>query len=428
MANDGFGTLSAGLMERGTERARVVLDENSPDTGSIAVDMTFTPTRETNDGEPKWLATQVPATVQKGTFAPAPTSPDQSAVSDQPLVDAGIDQACDLSDAAPSFADSDPSDRDPMESEDKASLFGQRNGHDIAAAKQHDDDFGTLSGATNVSDPALPEALENAADRDSGPPANSFANQLPKIEIRKPYPHEFDASATEDAVSKTPTQNGFANAGAAALAAFEVNGHAPVADTAPADQATLAAPTDGKPQMTQNPVSGKHEETTERRSGSGASLSITQPKDGDMSQVTISIEDAPAIDPTPQKGGQRPSSITYERRPTDSLSENDEDTNATPVWIETQSYSGPDRRHKQISPEIERRKTVPPRIKVGVRLEQERYLRLKLASVETGRTQQDLVTCALDAYLDGVGVDRFARIAMGFGVASDGSQLEDVAS
>ncbi len=107
-----------------------------------------------------------------------------------------------------------------------------------AAAEQHEDDFGTLHSPTNVSDPALPAALENVADRDFGPIAHSFASQLPKVEILKPYSHDFDASATKDAASKTPTQSGFANAGAVALAALEVNGHAPAGDTAPADQAS----------------------------------------------------------------------------------------------------------------------------------------------------------------------------------------------
>jgi hypothetical protein len=81
------------------------------------------------------------------------------------------------------------------------------------------------------------------------------------------------------------------------------------------------------------------------------------------------------------------------------------------AWINTPTYQGPDRRHNQVSPIVERRKTVAPRVKVTVRLEQERYLRLKLASHELDRTQQDLMTAALDAYLDQFQVDRFQREA-----------------
>ena len=165
-----------------------------------------------------------------------------------------------------------------------------------------------------------------------------------------------------------------------------------------------------------------------RRATSGTTLKIHQPAP-DMSEVTVSMWGAKPEDTEadkPSKDGQRPTSVTYERC---TLSEHEEreaqDTPAQTLWIDTPSFSGPDRREDAISPEVERRKSVPARLKVGVRLEQERYLRLKLATQQSGRTQQDLITAALDNYLDQIGVDRFVRVAMGFGgVAPSGNKVE----
>ena len=67
-------------------------------------------------------------------------------------------------------------------------------------------------------------------------------------------------------------------------------------------------------------------------------------------------------------------------------------------------YTGPERRKRAVSPVIERRKSMPPRVKVSVRLEPERYQRFKSAAILSGRTHQDLMTCALDAYLDLLGI------------------------
>ncbi len=164
-------------------------------------------------------------------------------------------------------------------------------------------------------------------------------------------------------------------------------------------------------------------EQTSRRGNSGSTLMISQPPSGDMSEVTISLWGAkPEDTSTPSKNGQRPTSVTYERCTLDEHDLRDGDQaegeEKRQLWIDTPSFSGPDRRHMQVSPEVERRKTVPPRLKVGVRLEQERYLRLKLATQHTDRTQQDIITSALDTYLDEIGVDRFVRIAMGFGGAT----------
>lgn len=69
-------------------------------------------------------------------------------------------------------------------------------------------------------------------------------------------------------------------------------------------------------------------------------------------------------------------------------------------------YAGPERRTRDISPLVERRRSVPPRVKVSVRLEQHRHQRLKGAGVLLGRTHQDIVTVALDRYLDDLGVLR----------------------
>lgn len=71
-------------------------------------------------------------------------------------------------------------------------------------------------------------------------------------------------------------------------------------------------------------------------------------------------------------------------------------------------YAGPERRTRDISPLVERRRSVPPRVKVSVRLEQHRHQRLKGAGVLLGRTHQDIVTVALDRYLDDLGVLRGA--------------------
>ncbi len=67
-------------------------------------------------------------------------------------------------------------------------------------------------------------------------------------------------------------------------------------------------------------------------------------------------------------------------------------------------YSGPDRRKHDVSPMVERRRSVPPRVKVSVRLEQHRHQRLKGAGVLLSRTHQDIITVALDRYLDALGV------------------------
>jgi hypothetical protein len=67
-------------------------------------------------------------------------------------------------------------------------------------------------------------------------------------------------------------------------------------------------------------------------------------------------------------------------------------------------YTGPDRRKRDVSPVVERRSAVPPRVKVSVRLEQYRHQRLKGAGVLLGRTHQDIITVALDKYLDALGV------------------------
>jgi hypothetical protein len=67
-------------------------------------------------------------------------------------------------------------------------------------------------------------------------------------------------------------------------------------------------------------------------------------------------------------------------------------------------YTGPERRKRDVSPLVERRRSVPPRVKVSVRLEQHRHQRLKGAGVLLGRTHQDLITAALDRYLDNLGI------------------------
>ena len=81
---------------------------------------------------------------------------------------------------------------------------------------------------------------------------------------------------------------------------------------------------------------------------------------------------------------------------------------AHPCQITDQSdqkvNAGPERRKRDVSPLVERRQSVPPRVKVSVRLEQHRHQRLKGAGVLLGRTHQDIVTVALDRYLDDLGI------------------------
>ena len=159
-----------------------------------------------------------------------------------------------------------------------------------------------------------------------------------------------------------------------------------------------------------------------RKAEASTTLQIQQ-SENEMKEVTVSISDAEEASKrsVAAGNGQIPTAVTYERRTLDEHSEAEEAAErgepTKPMWIETPSFSGPDRRHKSVTPEVERRKSLPPRIKVGVRLEQERYLRLKLAAQQTDRTQQDLISAAMDAYLDSVGVDRFMRVAMSFGGA-----------
>lgn len=71
-------------------------------------------------------------------------------------------------------------------------------------------------------------------------------------------------------------------------------------------------------------------------------------------------------------------------------------------------YNGPERRLREVSPLVERRRSVPPRIKISVRLEQHRYVRLRMASEDMGRTHQDLMTKAIDHYLDMLRIPRIA--------------------
>lgn len=159
-----------------------------------------------------------------------------------------------------------------------------------------------------------------------------------------------------------------------------------------------------------------------RKAEASTTLQIQQSED-EMKEVTVSISDAEEASKrsVAAGNGQIPTAVTYERRTLDEHSEAEQAAErgepTKPMWIETPSFSGPDRRHKSVTPEVERRKSLPPRIKVGVRLEQERYLRLKLAAQQTDRTQQDLISAAMDVYLDSVGVDRFMRVAMSFGGA-----------
>ena len=61
-------------------------------------------------------------------------------------------------------------------------------------------------------------------------------------------------------------------------------------------------------------------------------------------------------------------------------------------------------RKRDVCPLVERRRSVPPRVKVSVRLEQDRHQRLKGAGVLLARTHQDIMTVALDRYLDDLGI------------------------
>ena len=70
-------------------------------------------------------------------------------------------------------------------------------------------------------------------------------------------------------------------------------------------------------------------------------------------------------------------------------------------------YNGPERRRCDVSPAVERRGSVPPRVKTSIRLEQHRYVRMRLASNVLERTHQDLMMSAIDAYLDALHVPRF---------------------
>ena len=136
---------------------------------------------------------------------------------------------------------------------------------------------------------------------------------------------------------------------------------------------------------------------------------------GNETRVIMTVAN-PQPEVPPDDGSVPParSSTAYVHR---SLTDNAERLNGTgeaakpPARIETPAYSGPDRRQRSVSPTVERRRSVAPRIKAGVRLEQERYLRLKLAARQTGRTQQDLLTAALDAYLDLLRIDHFVRVS-----------------
>ena len=67
-------------------------------------------------------------------------------------------------------------------------------------------------------------------------------------------------------------------------------------------------------------------------------------------------------------------------------------------------FEGPERRLRDVSPVLERRSAMPPRTRVSVRLENHRYSRLKSAAVLLERTHQDLLTSALDLYLEGLGI------------------------
>ena len=206
-------------------------------------------------------------------------------------------------------------------------------------------------------------------------------------------------------------------------------------EAAPEDEQANAAPQDPAPaepvqeapeQEAANepaPAPVPEELAPEARKAEASTTLQIQQSENDMKEVTVSISDAEEASKrsVAAGNGQIPTAVTYERRTIDEHVEAEEAAErgepTKPMWIETPTFSGPDRRHKSVTPEVERRKSLPPRIKVGVRLEQERYLRLKLAAQQTDRTQQDLISAALDTYLDSVGVDMFMRVAMSFGGA-----------
>jgi hypothetical protein len=385
MGQDGFGTLSARLMERGTERVRAVLDEAGPEPTSVSFDLTYSsrPATSTSRGTSADVKAagphadrvyDVPPAIRTSAFAKVPPAPGQ-----------------------------------PNGAPHRASGFG-----------------GALDGVGAHAD--KPEI----AAREKWPPMHSDAAPVRGDRVSEP-------ERLGLTTPRAPTANPFARVPVEApmrppeVITGSVPRQAPEAITPfaprPVPEAATAAASQQAPRgAAQNPVGVHHRTLEERRAGSGANLTIKQPQAGDMSQVTVTMNGVTIDHTTPQKGGQAPSSVTYERRTLAELAAEAEalanGERGEPVWIETPSYSGPDRRSKDVSPEIERRKSVPPRIKVGVRLEQERYLRLKLAALQHGRTQQDIVTCAIDGYLDEIGVDRFVRIAMGFGVESDGSKLD----
>jgi hypothetical protein len=368
MGQDGFGTLSARLMERGTERVRAVLDEAGPEPTSVSFDLTYSSRKYASADATKASGPHadrvydVPPAIRTSAFAKVPPAPGRPNGAPSPA--SGFGGA--LVDGMGAQADKPENamrEKWPPMRDDAAPLRGDR-----------------------FSEPERP-----APPTLRVPTANPFAR----------VPVEAPMQPPEVVTGSVPRQ------------ALEL--------------VTAPAPQQAPRGAAQNPVGEHHRTLEERRAGSGANLTIKQPQAGDMSQVTVTMNGVTIDHTTPQKGGQAPSSVTYERR---SLAELAAEAEALangegrePVWIETPSYSGPDRRSKDVSPEIERRKSVPPRIKVGVRLEQERYLRLKLAALQHGRTQQDIVTSAIDGYLDEIGVDRFVRIAMGFGVESDGSEL-----
>lgn len=374
MGHDGFGTLSARLMERGTERVRAVLDEAGPEPTSVSFDLTY-------------------------SSRPATSTSRRDTSADVKAAGPHADRVYDVPPAirTSAFAKVPPAPGRPNGAPHRASGFGgaldgigaHADKPEIAAREKWPPMHGD---AAPVRGDRLGEAERPAPPTPRAPTANPFAR----------VPVEAPMQPPEAITGSVPRQT-------------------PEAVTAAASQQAPRG-------AAQNPVGAHHRTLEERRAGSGANLTIKQPQAGDMSQVTVTMNGVTIDHTTPQKGGQAPSSVTYERRTLAELAAEAEalanGERAEPVWIETPSYSGPDRRSKDVSPEIERRKSVPPRIKVGVRLEQERYLRLKLAALQHGRTQQDIVTCAIDRYLDEIDVDRFVRIAMGFGVESDGSRLD----
>jgi len=95
----------------------------------------------------------------------------------------------------------------------------------------------------------------------------------------------------------------------------------------------------------------------------------------------------------PERGGQRPSEGTPG-------GPSGREGQVTRQASNEENYTGRERRIRDVSPVIERRRSSPPRIKVSVRLESHRHDRLKAAALLRARTHQDLMTAALDFYLD----------------------------